>query len=109
MVCLQSYKNSNETHACVQLLLYLCNPKNNNMKYESPYFEFIENNHPQYYSDDRVLLCDILFRFISDDGVSEDDLEWIERTIKTKSEALQELKRLEALLFSEACQAPHKL
>ena len=47
--------------------------------------------------------------FISDDGVSEDDLEWIERTIKTKSEALQELKRLEALLFSEACQAPHKL
>ena len=38
--------------------------------------------------------------FISDDGVSEDDLEWIEETIK--SEALQELKRLEALLFSEA-------
>ena len=76
------------------------------MKYESPYFEFIENNHPQYYSDDRVLLCDILFRYITDDGVSEDDLEWIERTIKTKSEALQELKRLEALLFSEACQAP---
>ena len=79
------------------------------MKYESPYFEFIENNHPQYYSDDRVLLCDILFRYITDDGVSEDDLEWIERTIKTKSEALQERKRLEALLFSEACQAPHKL
>ena len=42
----------------------------------------------------------ILFRFISDDGVSEDGLEWIEETIK--SEALQELKRLEALLFSEA-------
>ena len=38
--------------------------------------------------------------FISDDGVSEDGLEWIEETIK--SEALQELKRLEALLFSEA-------
>ena len=72
------------------------------MKYESPYFEFIENNHPQYYSDDRVLLCDILFRYITDDGDSEDDLEWIEETIKTKSEALQELKRLEALLFSEA-------
>ena len=34
----------------------------------------------------------ILFRFISDDGVSEDDLEWIEETIKTKSEALQVLK-----------------
>ena len=38
--------------------------RTNNMKYDSPYFEFIENNHPQYYSDDRVLLCDILFRFI---------------------------------------------
>lgn len=38
--------------------------------------------------------------FISDDGVSEDGLKWIEETIK--SEALQELKRLEALLFSEA-------
>ena len=38
--------------------------------------------------------------FISDDGVSEDGLEWIEETIK--SEALQELKRLEALRFSEA-------
>ena len=26
--------------------------RTNNMKYDSPYFEFIENNHPQYYSDD---------------------------------------------------------
>ena len=95
-------QNLNETTLVFNYNCIFATQRTNNMKYDSPYFEFIENNHPQYYSDDRVLLCDILFRFISDDGVSEDDLEWIEETIKTKSEALQELKRLEALLFSEA-------
>ena len=60
-------QNLNENHTCVQLLLYLCNPKNNNMKYDSPYFEFIDNNHPQYYSDDpSFFLNDLMTNDLND-------------------------------------------
>lgn len=65
------------------------------------YLDFIEKYHPQYYSDDRVLLCDILFRYLSDDEVSSDDLIWLQEEFKTRNEAFQELKRLETLLLSE--------
>ena len=71
------------------------------MNCDMSYWDFIEKYHPQYYSDERVLLCDILFRYLSDDEVSSDDLSWIHEEFKTKNEALQELKRLEALLFFE--------
>lgn len=71
------------------------------MNYDFSYLDFIEKYHPQYYSDDRVLLCDILFRYLSDDEVSSDDLIWLQKEFKTKNEVLQELKRLEALLFYE--------
>lgn len=57
-------QNLNETTLVFNYYCIFATQRTNNMKYDSPYFEFIENNHPQYYSDDRVLLCDILFRFI---------------------------------------------
>lgn len=66
------------------------------------YLDFIEKYHPQYYSDDRVLLCDILFRYLSDGEVSLEDLTWLQKGFKSRSEMLQELKRLETSLFSEA-------
>lgn len=72
------------------------------MNYDFSYLDFIEKYHPLYYSDDRVLLCDILFRYLSDDKVSTDDLIWLQEEYKTKEVALLELKRLENLLFSEA-------
>lgn len=72
------------------------------MNNELSYLNFIEKYHPQYYSDDRVLLCDILFRYLSDDEVSSYDIIWLQKEFKTKEEAIQELRRLETLLFSEA-------
>lgn len=66
------------------------------------YLRFIENNHPRYYSDDRVLGCDILFRYLDNDEVSDDDLEEIHRDFANKKEVLDELKRMEVQLFSEA-------
>lgn len=47
------------------------------------------------YSDDRVLLCDILFRYISEDDVSGEDLIWLQEKYESKTEVLQELMRLE--------------
>ena len=49
-----------------------------------------------------MLLCDILFRYLSDDEISSHDLLWLQEEFKTKKEAVQELIRLETLLFSEA-------
>jgi len=67
------------------------------------YLRFIENNHPRYSSDDRVLCCDILYRYLDEsEEVSEDDLEWIRSDFENKEEVLQELKRLEVELFSES-------
>lgn len=71
------------------------------MKYDTSYLDFIAKYHPKYYSDDRVLLCDILFRYLSDDKVLKEDLVLIEKDFKTKDAALQELKRLERTLFAE--------
>lgn len=71
------------------------------MKYDTSYLDFIAKYHPKYYSDDRVLLCDILFRYLSDDEVLKEDLVLIEKDFKTKDAALQELKRLERTLFAE--------
>lgn len=71
------------------------------MNYDILYWSFIAKYHPQYYSDDRVLLCDIFFRYLSDDNITSDDLIWLQEEFKTKNEVLQELKRLETLLFSE--------
>lgn len=72
------------------------------MNCDFSYLNFIERHHPQYYSDDRVLLCDILFRYLSDEDVSPEDLVWLQQDYNSKCEVLQELKRLEKLLFSEA-------
>ena len=72
------------------------------MIYDVSYLNFIQRNHPNYSSDDRVLICDILFRYIDDDDVSPEDLIWIKKDFRTKEDVLKELKRLETSLFSEA-------
>lgn len=72
------------------------------MENEFMYLRFIENHHHGYYSDDRVLECDILFRYLDGDEVSDDDLEWIRHDFADRSEVLGELKRMEVQLFSEA-------
>lgn len=72
------------------------------------YLEFIEKYHPRYHSDDRVLLCDILFRYLTDDGVSPDDLPWLQAEYETKDDAVKELVRTETALFSEALENFYK-
>ena len=74
----------------------------NMVELDVTYLRFIEKYHPRYSSDDRVLLCDILFRYLSNDEVSNEDLKWIKDEFDSKKEVLQELKRLEINLFSEA-------
>lgn len=70
---------------------------------DETYLRFIEKYHPRYSSDDRVLCCDILYRYLAEhEDVSEDDLEWIHAEFENKEEVLQELKRLEVELFSES-------
>lgn len=58
------------------------------MDYDFLYWDFIEKYHPLYYSDDRVLLCDILYRYLTDDEVSSDDLIWLQELYKTKKEVI---------------------
>ncbi len=72
------------------------------MEHNATYWNFIEQHHPQFYSDDRVLVSDILFRYISDDEVSPEDLVWIHKNFRTKEDVLTELKRIETQLFAEA-------
>lgn len=52
------------------------------MEYNTARWSFIEQYHPNYYSDDRVLLHEILFRYLDDDEVAEEDQEWIRKRIQ---------------------------
>ena len=72
------------------------------MKADMSYWRFVEEWHPMYCSDDRVLLCDILFRYLEKEDVDEDDKEWIAREFNSSEEIVRELKQLEKDLFSES-------
>lgn len=72
------------------------------MEYNPAHWNFIEQHHPYYYSDDRVLLYDILFRYLDDDEVAEEDQEWIRNEYKDRAEIEQELRSIEKNLYSEA-------
>lgn len=72
------------------------------MEYNTARWNFIEQYHPNYYSDDRVLLHEILFRYLDDDEVAEEDQEWIRNEFKSRAEIEQELRHIEKALYSEA-------
>lgn len=72
------------------------------MEYNTARWNFIEQHHPNYYSDDRGLLYDILFRYLDDDEVAEEDQEWIRNEFKSRAEIEQELRHIEKALYSEA-------
>ena len=72
------------------------------MEADLSYWRFIEEWHPKYWSDDRVLLCDILFRYLEKEDVDEDDKRWIAKEFNSREEIVHELKRLEKDLFSES-------
>ena len=72
------------------------------MEANPSYWRFIEEWHPKYWSDDRVLLCDILFRHLEKEDVDEDDTKWIAKDFNSNEEIVHELKRLEKDLYSES-------
>ena len=72
------------------------------MEADPSYWRFIEEWHPKYWSDDRVLLCDILFRYLEKEDVDEDDKRWIAKELNSREEIVHELKRLEKDLYSES-------
>ena len=72
------------------------------MEANPSYWRFIEEWHPKYWSDDRVFLCDILFRYLEKEDVDEDDKKWISKDFNSDEEIVHELKRLEKDLFSES-------
>lgn len=72
------------------------------MKADMSYWRFVEEWHPKYSSDDRVLVCDILFRYLEKEDVNEDDKRWIAKEFNSREEIVHELKRLEKDLFSES-------
>ena len=57
---------------------------------------------PGYTSSDEVLECDILSRYIDDEEVCEDDLDWLP---DSKDEARGQLEQLELELYNEAVEA----
>ena len=72
------------------------------MEADLSYWRFIEEWHPKYWSDDRVLLCDILFRHLEKEDVDEDDKKLIAKDFNSNEEIVHELKRLEKYLYSKS-------
>lgn len=63
---------------------------------------FIESNLPNYSSRDDILHYDILFRYIDDDDVCDEDMEWIENDYKCDKDLIEkELIRLETKFINE--------
>ncbi len=77
------------------------------MEEQFAYWHFIEKYHPNFSSDDRVLMADIMFRYLDGDTVYEEDMDWLE-SMGTKHDVLQELIDLETKLFAEALESLYK-
>lgn len=72
------------------------------MKIQTSYWDFIAEELPWYSSDDRVLYCDILFRYLTNEEVADEDIVWIQEQFDDRKAIVEELKRVEKDLFSEA-------
>lgn len=70
------------------------------------YWTFIENYLPNYSSRGDVLWSDILMRYIDNEEVAKEDLKRIKEEIGlNKQTVVQELKRIDQLLFAESLNA----
>lgn len=77
-------------------------------KFESyrKFWDFIEEHLPNYYQRDDVMQSDILLSFLTNDDMSDDDMEWIENEFHSdKSLVKEELLRLEAKFAEEALES----
>jgi hypothetical protein len=65
------------------------------------YWRLIETYLPNYSKRDDVLLSDILYRYITNDEVSTDDLDYIELNFTCKDDVIAECIYLEEKFFEE--------
>lgn len=65
------------------------------------YWDFIEENYPNYSSSDEILLSDILNRFLDNEEICESDRKMID-DIGTKEEVQEFFIQHETKLFEEA-------
>ena len=74
----------------------------NNNEY-SNLWHFIETYLPNYSSRDDVLRSDILYRYLTNDDVDEEDKKWIAKEFKNDFNAIkQECIRLDLKFLSES-------
>ena len=66
------------------------------------YWRLLETHLPNYFKRDDVLLSDILYRYITNDEVSVEDLDYIEQNFTCKDEVIAECIHLEEKFFEEA-------
>ena len=66
-------------------------------------WRFIENYLPNYSSRDKILRNDILFRYLDDDDVCDEDMQWIQAEFNGyKHLVKEELIKQEKGFFEEA-------
>lgn len=69
-------------------------------------WRFIEDYLPNYSSRDDILRNDILFRYLDDDDVCDEDMQWIKAEFNgDKHLVKEELVRLEKGFFEESLKA----
>ena len=72
------------------------------MNYNRELWDSLEQYHPKYYCDDRVLEYDILYRYL-DEGevaVNKEDVPWI-KTFSSVEEVACRMRSIEQQLYEE--------
>ncbi|MBO4587549.1 MAG: 6-phospho-beta-glucosidase [Bacteroidales bacterium] len=78
----------------------------NNNKAFSNIWEFVEEYLPNYSSRDDVFQEDILFRYLDEDYVCDDDLQWIHNEFGgDKKLVKEELVKIDAAFLKESIKA----
>ena len=72
------------------------------MKYNRELWGALEQYHPRYYCDDRVLEYDILYRYLNDgeETVNKEDIPWI-KTFFSEEEIICRIRAIELKMYEE--------
>ena len=72
------------------------------MNYNRELWYSLEQYHPKYYCDDRVLEYDILYRYLDEgeEAVSKDDVPWI-KSFSSLEEITCRMQSIEQQLYEE--------